>query len=297
MRQLQYLLAVADTLSFRRAADECHVSQPSLSTQIAELEVKLGVRVFERDHRRVLLTVAGRDVVEHARRVVFEADAMVAAAKRAGDPLAGTLRLGVIPTISPYLLPAITPQLRGRFPRLTVIWVEDKTDALVARLNAGTLEAALLALEADIGDVDRDVIARDPFLLVTPKGHPIGRGRGAAAPAELRDAEVLLLDEGHCFRNQALKLCDKVRAREAEFRATSLSTLVQMVAGGAGITLLPSLAVATESRRAKLAVRPFASPEPARTVALVWRKHSPLAPALHAVATAIREAYPAPGAK
>jgi len=292
LRQLQYLLAVADTLSFRRAAAQCHVSQPSLSAQIADLEDKLGVRLFERDHRRVLLTPAGQELVDRARGIVLGADDLVAAAQRAGDPLSGSLRIGVIPTISPYLLPPVTPRLRRAFPRLTVMWIEDKTDALLARLNAGTLEAALLAVEADIGDLERDIIARDPFLLVAPKDHPIGRGRGAASPAELRDEEVLLLDEGHCFRNQALKLCGKVRAREAEFRATSLSTLVQMVAGGAGLTLLPSLAVPTEARRAKLAVRPFTDPAPSRTVALVWRKRSPLAPALHAVAAEIRDAYP-----
>lgn len=292
LRQLQYLLAVADTLSFRRAAEECRVSQPSLSAQIAEIEDRLGVRVFERDRRRVLLTVAGQELVERARRVVVEADDLVAVARRAGDPLAGTLRVGVIPTISPYLLPPVTPRLRAKFPGLTLAWIEDKTEVLVARLQAGTLEAALLALEADIGDLERDVIARDPFVLVTPKDHPVGRGRGAVAPAELRNAEVLLLDEGHCFRNQALALCGKVRAHEGAFRATSLSTLVQMVAGGAGITLLPALAVPTEARRARLAVRPFLSPAPARTVALVWRRHSPIAPALHAVAAVIRDAYP-----
>ncbi|MGE3274028.1 MAG: LysR substrate-binding domain-containing protein [Vicinamibacterales bacterium] len=283
---------MAETLSFRKAADECHVSQPSLSAQVCEIEDRLGVRVFERDRRRVLLTAAGREIIERARRVLSEADDLVLAARRAGDPLAGTLRIGVIPTISPYLLPPVTPRLRQRFPRLTVAWFEEKTDVLMAHLETGALEAALVALEADIGDVDREVIARDPFLLVAPRNHPLGRGRGAAAPADLRGAEVLLLDEGHCFRNQALALCDRVRARESEFRATSLSTLVQMVAGGAGVTLVPSLAVPTEGRRAKLAVRPFTVPAPARTVALVWRRRSPLAEALREVAGAIRDAYP-----
>lgn len=297
LRQLQYLLAVADTLSFRRAAEMCHVSQPSLSAQISELEDRLGVRAFERDRRRVLLTAAGRELVDRARRVVAEADELVAAARRAGDPLAGTLRLGVIPTISPYLLPSVTPRLRTRFPRLTVAWIEEKTDLLLHNLEAGALDAALVALEADLGDVEHEVIARDPFVLVAPKDHPLGRGKAAAVPADLRGAEVLLLDEGHCFRNQALELCGKVRARPADFRATSLTTLVQMVAGGAGLTLLPALAVPTEARRARLAVRPFAVPAPARTVALVWRKGSPLAAALRAVAGAIREAYPAAGSR
>jgi LysR family transcriptional regulator, hydrogen peroxide-inducible genes activator len=296
LRQVQYLLAVADTLSFRRAAEECRVSQPSLSAQISEIEDGLGVRVFERDQRRVLLTAAGRDVVDRARALLAASDELVVAAQRAGDPLAGTLRIGVIPTISPYLLPSVTPELRARFPRLTVAWLEEKTDVLLAHLNAGTLEAALVALEADIGDVEHEVLARDPFFLVAAKDHPLGRGRGAAEPADLRDAEVLLLDEGHCFRSQALEVCGSVRARESLFRATSLSTLVQMVASGAGLTLLPSLAMATEARRARLAVRPFAVPAPGRTIALVWRKRSPLAPALREVADAIRGAYPMPAA-
>ncbi|NOT44368.1 MAG: LysR family transcriptional regulator, partial [Acidobacteria bacterium] len=218
LRQLQYALAVADALSFRRAAEECHVSQPSLSAQIAELEDKLGIRIFERDRRRVLVTVAGRDLLERARRVALEADDLLAAARRAGDPLVGTLRIGVIPTISPYLLPAVAPRLRTRFPRLTMAWVEEKTDVLLERLETGAIEAALLALEADIGDVEYEVIARDPFLLVAPRKHPLGRARGAAGPADLRGAEILLLDEGHCFRNQALEVCGKARAREGEFR-------------------------------------------------------------------------------
>lgn len=296
LRQVQYLLAVADTLSFRRAAEECHVSQPSLSAQISEIEDGLGVRVFERDHHRVLVTAAGHEVVERARRLLAGADELVLTAQRTGDPLVGTLRIGVIPTISPYLLPSVTPELRSRFPRLTVAWLEEKTDVLLSHLEAGTLEAALVALEAELGDVEHDVIARDPFFLVAPKGHPLGRGPDAAEPADLRDADVLLLDEGHCFRSQALEVCGRGRARESEFRATSLTTLVQMVAGGAGLTLLPSLAVSTEAGRATLDVRPFATPAPGRTVALVWRKRSPLAPALGEVAAAIREAYPMPAA-
>lgn len=296
LRQVQYLLAVADTLSFRRAAEACHVSQPSLSAQISEIEDSLGVRVFERDKRRVLLTAAGREVVDRARRLLASTNDLVGAAQRAGDPLAGTLRIGVIPTISPYLLPSITPALRARFPRLTVAWLEEKTDVLLAHLDAGTLEAALVALEADIGDVERELIARDPFFLVAAMDHPLAQGQDAAQPADLRGAEVLLLDEGHCFRSQALEVCGSVRARESEFRATSLTTLVQMVAGGAGVTLLPSLAMATEAGRASLAVRPFTVPAPGRTIALVWRKRSPLAVALREVAGAIREAYPMPAA-
>jgi LysR family hydrogen peroxide-inducible transcriptional activator len=294
LRQLQYAVAVADALSFRRAAERCHVSQPSLSAQLAQLEDAVGVRLFERDRRRVLLTSAGKILIDRMRRVLLEADDLVEAGKRAGDPLAGTLRLGVIPTISPYLLPSLTPRLRAEFPRLALVWVEDRTADLVRSLETGTLDAALLALEADIGDVEHEVIATDPFVLVAAPGHPLARKAGPAHPSELRDAGVLLLDDGHCFRDQALEICGRAKAHELEFRATSLSTLVQMVAGGAGVTLLPELSVPTELQRADLRVRPFAGVAPHRTIALIWRRRSPLAGALHRVSTVIRAAYPAP---
>jgi LysR family hydrogen peroxide-inducible transcriptional activator len=206
----------------------------------------------------------------------------------------GTLHIGVIPTISPYLLPSVTPMLRAKFEQLTLAWVEDKTEVLVQSLQGGALDAALLALEADIGDVDHVVIAKDPFMLVAAPAHPLGKKSSSAAPAELRETDVLLLDEGHCFREQALEFCSRARAKELEFRATSLSTLVQMVAGGAGVTLLPALAVPMEVRRAELKVRRFASPAPYRTIALIWRKRSPLAPALREIAAVMKSAYPAP---
>jgi LysR family hydrogen peroxide-inducible transcriptional activator len=292
LRQLQYVVAVADTLSFRAAAERCHVAQPSLSAQLAQLEGALGVRLFERDRRRVLLTTAGRELVERARRVLQEADDLVEAAGRAGDPLGGRLQIGVIPTISPYLLPAVAPALRRAYPRLTIVWREEKTGDLVRQLQEGTLDAALLALEAEIGDVEREVIARDPFVLATPRRHPLGAGRSPARPAELSQAPVLLLDDGHCFRDQALAVCSRAGVRESEFRATSLSTLAHMVAAGAGVTLLPRLAVPTEAANTGLRVRAFAEPAPHRTIGLVWRRGYPLAPALRQLATTIREAYP-----
>lgn len=292
LRQLQYAVAVADELSFRKAAARCHVSQPSLSAQLAQLEEMIGVRLFERDARRVLLTSAGRMLIERARRVLHETEELVEAAKRARDPLSGTLRFGIIPTISPYLLPSVTPRLREDFPRLTSLWIEDKTDALIKSLDAGALDAAVLALEAEIGDVESDVIAEDPFYLVAPPGHALAKKSAAANMSELRGAGVLLLDEGHCFRQQALEFCDAAKAQELEFRATSLSTLVQMVSSGSGVTLLPKLALPTETQRASLRIRPLSAPTPSRTLALVWRKRSPLAVALHQVAASLRAAYP-----
>ena len=294
LRQLQYVVAVAESLSFRKAAEACRVSQPSLSAQLAQLEDSLGVRLFERDRRRVLVTPVGRELIERARSVLREADDLVAAARLAGDPLVGTLRIGVIPTISPYLLPSATPALRRAHPRLTTVWIEDKTGALVQSLEAGTLDAALLALEAEIGDVEHEVVATDPFVLATRRDDPLGSKTTPAKVAELRDASVLLLDDGHCFRDQALAFCSSAKAHELEFRATSLATLVHMVQAGSGVTILPDLAVPTETQRARLRVRAFATPVPHRTLALVWRKRSPLAPALRKLASTIRAAYPRP---
>jgi LysR family hydrogen peroxide-inducible transcriptional activator len=285
-------VAVAEELSFRKAAERCHVSQPSLSAQLAELEAALGVQLFERDRRRVLLTSAGRELVARASRILLEVTDFAEAAQRAGDPLAGTLRIGVIPTVSPYLLPSVTPLLRAELERLTVAWLEYKTAALVQSLDNGAIDAAILALESEIGEVDREIIAEDPFILAAPPRHPIVARTSPAETSELRGTDVLLLDDGHCFRQQALAVCSKARAHELEFRATSLPTLVQMVAGGAGVTLLPALSIPTETDRAKLKLRRFATPAPHRTLALVWRRSSPQSVTLRRVAELIRRAYP-----
>ena len=292
LRQLQYAVAVADARSFRRAAEQCGVSQPSLSAQLAQLEGALGVRLFERDRRRVLLTPAGEALIERARRVLIDADDLVDAARRLGDPLAGTLSIGVIPTISPYLLPAAAPAIGRAHPRLTVRWREDKTENLARELHGGRLDAALLALEADLGGpLQREVIGRDRFVLVTPRAHPLAKQTRPATLGDLRGAPLLLLDDGHCLRDQALAVCAGARTEELAFRATSLPTLAQMVSAGAGVTLLPRLAVATENRRAHLAVRPIADERAFRTLALVWRPSSPAGPALRKLAATIRESY------
>jgi LysR family hydrogen peroxide-inducible transcriptional activator len=294
LRQLQYAVAVAEVLSFRKAAELCHVSQPSLSSQLALLEDALGVQLFERDKRRVLLTAEGQEVVLRAKRVLVEVRDLTDVARRSADPLSGTVRIGILPTISPYLLPLLTPKLRTEFERLTIAWLEDKTGTLVAKLADGSLDAALVALEAELGEIDKEVIAKDPFVVAAAPDHPIAHRDGPAARSELRSTDVLLLDDGHCFREQALAFCENARARELEFRATSLGTLVQMVAGGAGVTLLPALSVATEVRRAELKIRYFSAPAPERTIALIWRPHSPLAATMRKVASAIRSAYPKP---
>lgn len=293
LRQLQYVTAVAEELSFRRAAARCHVSQPSLSTQLTQVEDALGVRLFERSRKRVLVTATGRAFVERARRLLRDADELVRAAERAADPSSGTVRLGVLPTISPYLIPNITSHLRKAFPRLRILWSEETTDALLKKLEEGELEGAVLALEADLGDIEREVIATDPFVLVTRPEHPLAATSSPASTAELRNEEVLLLTEGNCFREQALELCDSARAKESEFRATSLCTLVQMVSSSGGITLIPSIAVDLEAKRAGLHVRPLASSSARRTIALVWRKGTSIGELLRAIAKVVHGAYPA----
>lgn len=290
LRQLQYLVAVADTGGFRRAAEACHVSQPALSAQVALAEQQLGVQVFERDRRQVRLSPRGSAVVEQARRVLLAASELQALTRQLADPLQGTLRLGIIPTVGPYLLPEITPVLSDRFPRLTLQWTESRTSDLVHAVKGGALDAILVALEADLGDLHVEPLARDPFVVAAAPTHPINKGAGPATPALLEGAHVLLLDDGHCFREQALRICSKAGATEHSFRATSLATLVQMVSVSSGITLLPSMALPVENRRSQLRIRKFAAPGPGRTIGLAWRRGSPMETTIRALAEAIRPA-------
>lgn len=290
LRQLQYVVAVSETLSFSRAAERCHVSQPALSAQLAEVENQLGVVLFERARKQVLVTPAGASLLPLIRRALIAADELEQTAELAREPFGGTLRLGVIPTISPYLLPRIVPALSAAKPKLRLVWTEDKTEDLMTALNEGRLEAAIVALEAPIGDVEHAVIGHDPFVLAMPKQHRLAKGRTRVRREELRDESILLLDDGHCVRDQALSFCSQAGPTELGFRATSLSTLAQMVGSGTGITLLPELSVNTENRDGQLAVRRFADPEPSRTIALVWRKQSPLGPSFHALADIMKKA-------
>jgi LysR family transcriptional regulator, hydrogen peroxide-inducible genes activator len=284
-------VAVADSGNFRRAAAACHVAQPSLSAQVAQAERALGVRLFERDRRHVLPTPAAEALLARARSLILAADDLVVAAARLGDPLAGTLRIGVIPTIAPYLLPRIAPALRRSHPKLVVGWHEDRTAELASGLREGRLDAALVALEAPLGELERVPIGDDPFLLCAPRGHPLAAGRGPLPVSALAGADVLVLDEGHCLREQALEVCSSGRAREAQYRATSLATLVQMVAAGAGVTLLPQLALVVEQRAARLDIRRFAPPAPGRTIGLVFRARASLGDALRTLAVTLQKAY------
>jgi LysR family transcriptional regulator, hydrogen peroxide-inducible genes activator len=282
IRQLQYIVAVADTLGFHRAAERCGVSQPTLSSQVQKLEDVLGVRLFERDRRRVLVTTAGHPIIAHARTVLVGLEDLLRAARQTTDPLAGTLRLGVIPTIAPYLLPWITPAIAKRWPKLRLSLVETKTDELLADLRAGELDAGLLAVVDGMEDLASEVVLEDPFVAALPSAHLLAKKKQVSI-AELEREPVLLLEDGHCLREQALALCRRTVATETDLRATSLATLVQMVSAGAGVTLLPSIAVDVENRRGQLAIRPLARGH-GRTICLAWRKTTPLSQPLRELA-------------
>jgi LysR family hydrogen peroxide-inducible transcriptional activator len=289
LRQLQYAVAVAELRSFRRAADRCHVSQPALSAQVAELERALEARLFERDRRRVHVTRKGAALLERARALLVQADDLADAARGGDAPLASTLRIGVLSTVAPYLLPDAVPLLRRRFARLTLHWLEDRTQPLAAALAEAELDLAIVALASQLPGLALEVIGRDEFVLAAPPGHPLARSRRPLRPAELHGEPLLLLADGHCFRDQVEAFCARSGAVEPGFRATSLSTLAQMAAGGAAATILPSLALPLENRRGLLVVRRFAAPVPARTLALVARPGSPVRAALLPLAAALRD--------
>lgn len=284
LRQLQYALAIQETRNFRRAAERCAVAQPSLSAQLASLEEALGLRLFERGRGGVLPTPAGEALLPRFAELLQGAAELIPAASALRDPLGGALRLGLIPTIAPYLLPELAPALQAAFPRLEPQWTEAPTAQLVAQIRSGRLEAGFLALESELGDLECLRLGRDPFLLALPATHPLARRRGPVGLEELGGERLLLLEEGHCLRDQALSACSRAGLRELGFRATSLPTLLQMVAGGAGLTLLPRLAAPLETARARLALRPLKSPVPHRTLVLAWRRGSYAATALRRLA-------------
>lgn len=275
LRQLRYLVALAETLHFGRAAAACHVSQPSLSAQIQQLEEMLGAALVERTKHRVLLTPAGEDAVTRARLILGQVDDMSQAVRASGRPLSGSLRLGVIPTSGPYLLPRVLPALRAAYPDLKLYLREDMTERLLDRLRAGDLDAGLLALPVTEPGVELLPVYTEPFLVALPRGHRLDNAE-TVEQAELRDETLLLLEDGHCFRDQALDVCALSGAQAGNgFAATSLTTLVEMVAGGLGLTLLPALAVPSLTANDQVGLRRFAEPVPFRTMALVWRRGSP----------------------
>jgi LysR family hydrogen peroxide-inducible transcriptional activator len=276
LRDLQYLVAVADHGHFGRAAEVCFVSQPTLSTQIKKLERDLGIELIERVPRRVVLTAPGEEIVRLARTILAEVDDIHAIARQAADPESATLRIGLFPTLAPYLLPHVVPALHQRFPKLELLLSEEKTEIVLDRLRDGQLDAGAVALPIRDDGLVVEPLFDEDFVLAVPIGHPLATDVGPVDPDVLADDRVLLLEEGHCLRDQALEVCSLAGAIDRrDFRATSLETLRQMVAAGVGITLLPELAVrAPVAVSAAVAVRHFAKPSPSRRIALCWRRTS-----------------------
>jgi LysR family hydrogen peroxide-inducible transcriptional activator len=284
LQELRYLVALADEGHFARAAERCHVGQPTLSTQLKKLEDFLGVSLFERGKRRVIPTPVGEEIIAQARVVLEEAGKLRQLANRGQNPMAGPLRMGVIPTLGPYLLPHLLPIIHATYPKLRLLLREDLTRNLLARLRAGKLDILLLALPVKIDGLETAPLFREPFVVALPADHPLAEQQQVQHD-DLQHECVLLLEEGHCLRDQALDICGANSSGAGEeFKATSLETLRQMVAAGAGCTLLPALAAlpATEvSIKAMIKTRPFAEPVPTRTIGLVWRRSFPRMKVVH----------------
>lgn len=272
---LRAFVAIAEKRQFSGAATTLGVSQSTLSQALAALETGLGTRLIERSTRRVLLTAAGTELLPRAQAAIEAVDGFTAAAAGASDPLRAGMRLGLIPTVAPYVLPTVLAGLAEQFPGMTLRVTEDQTERLMAVLREGALDAALIALPADGGGLAAIPIYDEDFVLALPPGHPLSGKKRVPATA-LADLPLLLLDEGHCLRDQALDVCHKagVRAELANTRAASLATAVQCVTGGLGVTLIPQSAVPVEASRSRLGLAQFATPRPGRRIGLVYRSSS-----------------------
>ena len=294
LRDLRYLVALAEHKHFGRAAEASFVSQPTLSTQIKKLEDELGVALVERTPRKVLLTEVGREIAQRARDVLNEVEQIKAIARRTLDPESGTVRLGIFPTLGPYLLPHVVPKIRERFPRLELLLVEEKTEVVLRQLREGRLDAGVLALPIHNDQLHTEFLFEEPFLLAVPEHHALSK-RKALKLDDLSDQSLLLLEDGHCLRDQALEVCQLAGASEKTgFRATSLETLRQMVAANVGITLLPTLAVQPPVAYSEnVHILQFRGDAPSRRIAMVWRKSSAMAAFLKMLAATLRELPPA----
>jgi len=291
LRDLQYLVALAETGHFGEAAERCHVSQPTLSAQIKKLEEYLGVQLFERQPRKVTLTDVGRRVLERARRVTQEAEDIRELARASRDPLTGKLKVGLIPTIAPYLLPRVAARLRKQLPDLQLMLYEHQTGPLLEKLRAGELDLAILALPAETQGLETRSLFAESFLVAMPRNHRLA-ARKRLKPSDLAGETLLLLEDGHCLRDQALEVCGNVPVGEdQDFRATSLETLRQMVAAGLGVTLIPRLAAEGPIAGSRgIEFRPFSPPSPERMVGAAWRRSSTREGAIEAVCDVISSA-------
>lgn len=278
IRQLQYLKLLAEQGAFGKAAEAAHVTQPTLSAGIQELERTLGAPVVDRARSGVILTPVGEEALRRATVILNEAEELVEAAKNAGQPLAGRFRLGVIPTVAPFLLPGVLPRLRENFPRLRLFLREDLTQRLISQLKAGHLDVALIALPYDMSGLEWAAVAADELLAAVPSAHPLA-ALSSISPEAMERESLILLEDGHCLREHALSACrlnpPRMGNGEEPFAATSLPTLVQMVASGLGVTFLPGMAVkAGLVHGVNIAVRPIDAENPSREIVVAWRAGS-----------------------
>jgi LysR family transcriptional regulator, hydrogen peroxide-inducible genes activator len=288
LRQLRYFEALARHGHFGHAAESCAISQPALSMQIRDLEVMLGLELFERSARQVRLTAFGEDFAARVRDILRSVDELADLARSAQGNLTGRLRLGVIPTVAPYLLPAVIARLTAANPALDLHVRETVTPRLIAELADGRLDTAIVALPVSEPSLTETALFSEEFVLVRPLADA---GRPVPSPARLREMRLLLLEEGHCFRDQALSFCNSPTGPARELLdGSSLSTLVQMVGAGIGVTLIPDMAVPVETRSAAVSVARFTDPRPTRTIGMVWRRTSPLDARLRQMAEVVRAA-------
>jgi LysR family hydrogen peroxide-inducible transcriptional activator len=293
--ELRYLVALANRAHFGRAAEDCHVSQPTLSTQIKKLEEYLGVTLIERGAKSFSLTTAGQDVVEKARKIVSQVDALLASTREPHGPLTGPLNLGVIPTLAPYFLPRLLPLVKSHYKRLQLVVHEDLTGHLVERLRGYQIDAALLALPLEGEDFDEIPLFDEPFWFACPPRHPLAHLE-MVTEEDLRAEPMLLLADGHCLRGHALAACGRTAEDEGsndDFRAVSLETICQLVAAGFGCTLLPALAArAVQGPEPPFVIHPLQSRNASRRIGLVWRRGYAKAQDLALLAKLVRDNPP-----
>jgi len=276
LKQLKYLCAVAKTMHFGKAAKSCHVTQSTLSAGIHELEEILGITVLERNNKQVLLTEVGKNIVHRAQNILIEVDELLAVAAAAVEPLSRHIRMGVIPTIAPFMLPGLLGNLRKDYPKLQLLIREDLSENIVQLLQQGELDVILLALPYPMENVTTRHLFHDPFLLAYPKGHPLSKAKPLKT-SDLKGQDILLLEDGHCLRDHALEACKLSDTQISQpYTATSLHTIVQMVANGIGSTLLPKMALDSGILSGTgIVTKPFTEKHVWRSIGLAWRKSSP----------------------
>jgi LysR family transcriptional regulator, hydrogen peroxide-inducible genes activator len=294
LQELRYVVALADAGHFGHAAEICFVGQSTLSTQIKKLEDYLGIVIFDRSLKAVTLTPAGVEIVDSARRIIEEANRIYELSRQVKDPMVRAIHLGVIPTLGPYYLPHVLPLIHEQFPKLRLLLREEMTPHVLAHLTEGKLDAGLLALPLPAEDPTLEIVPLfcEPFLAAVPANHPLATSAEVRI-SDLMNANLLLLEEGHCLRNQALAACQQTEFDNEEIRATSLETLRQMVGMGLGVTLMPALAgMQSHDFGTRVALRPLAAPGASRTIGLVWRKRSPIAPTMESLAKLLKGLLP-----